>query len=470
MKRFLTPEVGRFPRLMHVQFKKDFLPTAQGCTSGSSSSSTARPRRSSFDIAQTCLPCFHQQNDVQRRFSTSVIEGKRIHEEDEEDVSEPTFKQKYTHGLNAAVPMVGFGLMDNTILIHTGDYIDQTVGVAFGFPTMVAAAAGQIVSDCSGVCFGGLIESLAMKLGLPASDISAAQHQLKSVKILRTFSAAFGVVLGCTLAMTQILFMDLKKAERLKAKKELIPLFRGLAEEAKEFLDCERTTLYLITDCTKSDDCEQVMYSMGFYVKPPSKEEFKNAFEAIDLNSDGVISEEEMNIALKRIGVMNSTIRDKIDALKDKSFNKAPRNSDGEKVLLVNEFSELVSKILEIVGTEITIPLDRDHSFYKHSLKEGEGGRVTNVRDHEQWYKKNVGYVPHRWRCITGSRTKSVLISPVVDRESGKVVGLLEAVNKHDCNTFTKGDEQLIKALASHAASVLASKDLIEMIQSDFYQ
>ena len=43
------------------------------------------------------------------------------------------------HFLVCAVPMVGFGLMDNTIMIHAGNLIDCTLGVTFGLSTLSAA-------------------------------------------------------------------------------------------------------------------------------------------------------------------------------------------------------------------------------------------------------------------------------------------------------------------------------------------
>ena len=54
--------------------------------------------------------------------------------------------------------MVGFGFMDNMVMIQAGDLIDNTIGVRFGLKTLAAAACGQIISDMSGVMFGGVEE------------------------------------------------------------------------------------------------------------------------------------------------------------------------------------------------------------------------------------------------------------------------------------------------------------------------
>ena len=39
---------------------------------------------------------------------------------------------------------VGFGFMDNLVMIQAGDLIDNTIGVHFGLATLTAAAFGQV--------------------------------------------------------------------------------------------------------------------------------------------------------------------------------------------------------------------------------------------------------------------------------------------------------------------------------------
>jgi len=56
----------------------------------------------------------------------------------------PSYTQLWKQAVASAVPMVGFGFMDNTIMIHAGEYLDTTVGVTFGLSTLTAAAMGQV--------------------------------------------------------------------------------------------------------------------------------------------------------------------------------------------------------------------------------------------------------------------------------------------------------------------------------------
>jgi Transmembrane protein 65 len=45
----------------------------------------------------------------------------------------------------SAIPMIGFGFMDQFVLIQAGGYIDATLGVSLGLATMTAAAAGMFL-------------------------------------------------------------------------------------------------------------------------------------------------------------------------------------------------------------------------------------------------------------------------------------------------------------------------------------
>lgn len=111
----------------------------------------------------------------------------------------PSISQLWKQGVASAVPMIGFGFMDNTIMIHAGEYIDNTFGVAFGLSTLTAAAMGQIMSDFSGVLFGGTVGDLAARCGLPDPQLSNYQMRTRSVRWVSIAGAAVGVLCGCTL-------------------------------------------------------------------------------------------------------------------------------------------------------------------------------------------------------------------------------------------------------------------------------
>lgn len=144
------------------------------------------------------------------------------------------------------VPFVGFGFMDNLVMIQAGDLIDATIGVKFGLSTLTAAAIGQIFSDVSGVCFGGTMESFALKLGLETPLLTSSQRSLTICRMTRNAGAAFGVTIGCLLGMSSLLFMDLEYAERQKKRKSLDSILQTVMIEGHTLMNAERSSLFLV--------------------------------------------------------------------------------------------------------------------------------------------------------------------------------------------------------------------------------
>ena len=83
----------------------------------------------------------------------------------------------------------------------------------------------------SGVLSGSTVEAAASRLGLPNANLTVAQYALPRVKMAATMGQCIGVVIGCLLGMTSLLFMDLERADRLKKQAELSTLFETLLNE-----------------------------------------------------------------------------------------------------------------------------------------------------------------------------------------------------------------------------------------------
>ena len=128
----------------------------------------------------------------------------------------PTNQQLYRVFVGAAVPMIGFGFTDQTVMIQAGNAIDCTLGVTFGLSTLTAAAFGQICSDASGVLFGGTLESLAAAMGLPKANLTSTQRYLPLVKRVRLAGSFCGVIVGCCLGLLNLLFIDTARSSTLK--------------------------------------------------------------------------------------------------------------------------------------------------------------------------------------------------------------------------------------------------------------
>jgi len=158
----------------------------------------------------------------------------------------PTLRQLKVLALHAALPMVGFGLMDQTIMIQAGDLIDSTIGSKLALPTLAAAACGQVFSDFSGVIFGGTVEAAASRLGLPLHGLTLNQLEHPRAKRWQTMGAACGVVVGCLLGMTQMLFMDLQRDEQIQQFAQMDSVVRELLKDDALKLHADRCVLYFV--------------------------------------------------------------------------------------------------------------------------------------------------------------------------------------------------------------------------------
>ena len=209
------------------------------------------------------------------------------------------------HALTMAVPMVGFGFMDNLVMIQAGDLIDNSIGVTFGLATLTSAAYGQIVSDVSGTLSSGVVEAMAAKLGLPRANLSGEQMTLRSVQVYGTLGAVVGVACGCLLGMSCLMFMDLEKSgERLKKAGELRTLYATLMEDGHNVIGAEHCALFLLDKSTDADG-HRYLTSMGWKGKEPTREELKRTFEVVagsDGKHDGHITPKQLYQALRLNG------------------------------------------------------------------------------------------------------------------------------------------------------------------------
>ena len=184
----------------------------------------------------------------------------------EAEVPEPTRRDLQLVAINQAIPFVGFGIMDNAILILAGDAIDNSLGVMFGISTLCAAALGNIISDVAGVGLGTVIEDFCARLGIPQPNLTQAQRQLRSVRFTNQFGCAFGLIIGCVIGMFPLLFLDAEKAEKAKDEQHLDDMFKDMVTEAKELIGAEYTGLFLVVD----DETET---SPKMYTKRETKRE-----------------------------------------------------------------------------------------------------------------------------------------------------------------------------------------------------
>ena len=136
-----------------------------------------------------------------------------------DSVPEPTKQELRIVALHQAIPFVGFGFMDNSILLLSGEAIDMYLGVKLGISTMCAAALGNIISDLAGVALGTVIEDAVAKWSKkieqvtngrirlpPMPKLTYEQRNLRSVRYSTQMGCAIGLTIGCVIGMFPLLF------------------------------------------------------------------------------------------------------------------------------------------------------------------------------------------------------------------------------------------------------------------------
>mmetsp|Transcript_119610 Transcript_119610/g.338573 ORF Transcript_119610/g.338573 Transcript_119610/m.338573 type:complete len:324 (-) Transcript_119610:354-1325(-) len=123
-------------------------------------------------------------------------------------VAPPTNSQLLRLAVLVGIPMVGFGFVDNFLMICFGDAIEITFGRMFGWSTMAAAGFGNLLSDAAGIGLADYIENAAERLGLPQPSLSPQQRQMRSARVANMVGAVGGVSIGCLLGMCPLLFIS----------------------------------------------------------------------------------------------------------------------------------------------------------------------------------------------------------------------------------------------------------------------
>ncbi|KAK4009172.1 transmembrane protein 65 [Daphnia magna] len=117
-------------------------------------------------------------------------------------------------GIHYSLPFLGFGFLDNFIMIIAGDYIDLTVGSMLGISTMAAAGIGNAISDVAGVGSAQFVESFSQKLGIPQPKLEPQQYAFPSTTWAINIGRAVGVAIGCLLGMVPLLFLPTSDSKR----------------------------------------------------------------------------------------------------------------------------------------------------------------------------------------------------------------------------------------------------------------
>ncbi|XP_069076817.1 transmembrane protein 65 isoform X1 [Pleurodeles waltl] len=135
------------------------------------------------------------------------------------EVAPPSSVQLRHVGLHNALPFIGFGFLDNAIMIVAGTHIELSIGIVLGISTMAAAALGNLVSDLAGLGLAGYVEALSSRLGLPIPDLTPKQADMWQTRLSAHFGKAIGVTIGCLLGMFPLFFLKGDEEGKVEKKK-----------------------------------------------------------------------------------------------------------------------------------------------------------------------------------------------------------------------------------------------------------
>jgi len=123
-------------------------------------------------------------------------------------VRPPSFQQLRYVFYRGFLPMLGFGFLNNSVMLIFGGLIDQSLGATLGFSTLAAAGFGNVISDLTGYSFGRALAAAASKLGLPDPDLTRDQSTLGTVKMAQWLGGAAGLLTGGIFGLTPLLLFN----------------------------------------------------------------------------------------------------------------------------------------------------------------------------------------------------------------------------------------------------------------------
>ncbi|KNH03787.1 hypothetical protein XU18_4863 [Perkinsela sp. CCAP 1560/4] len=174
-------------------------------------------------------------SDVKQTKKTAEVEESEPRKEDEV-IPLPTLM---VLGLMSAIPFIGFGFLDNALMLVAGDLIDHSVSIYLHTSVMASAAMGNVVSGAIGMQLHGIIDRVTQKIFLMKNSketdecnaengnnaATSANHSLYDLSILSPaqlnsrpaflaghIGGTIGIILGLCLGMTPLLFLSSNKS------------------------------------------------------------------------------------------------------------------------------------------------------------------------------------------------------------------------------------------------------------------
>lgn len=121
-------------------------------SSYSSDSSSSFTKLGSIDIARQFVNSLTVED--RKTIKEQIIEAEKqaeLHNADpNKSITRPSWRQLSVVCLQCGLPFIGFGFVDNFLMIIAGDFIESSIGMFIPISTMAAAGLGNAVSDVAG--------------------------------------------------------------------------------------------------------------------------------------------------------------------------------------------------------------------------------------------------------------------------------------------------------------------------------
>lgn len=399
-----------------------------------------------------------------RRRSSTTATTKTV-----EETAPPPYKTLRWVAFTTGLPFVGFGFMDNAILVIAGDAIDTSLGVSLGISTMCAAAIGNIISDLAGIgCAASIEEFCATTLNLPVPKLTEAQRQLRTVRMASQGGMAIGMTIGCILGMLPLLFIDSSKADRLKEKARLERLCLDVLNGAKSLVGAESTCLYLRVDKHKDNEKASRQNRLLPDYHPSVDGEYLYAMYYVEPQHDG-----------------NHTPAHPPKTLTTKDPPMRTSSTNGSGKSHSSEIGDVVGRSgrdnnLEDAEGNLVVPQSKPTTPHHHPISAsrvlpvGKGivsravltgttwNIAGNLMDEPDFYPLSIETGTEATDCTDAEHDhfRDCAVVPILDGR-GRVIAVLEAFNKKrthdksnnvDIGGFTDEDVEILMSLASHVS------------------
>ncbi|CCW63199.1 unnamed protein product [Phytomonas sp. EM1] len=116
--------------------------------------------------------------------------------------------------IGAGLPFVGFGFLDNVVMILAGDFIDGTLGFYLNCSVMASAAMGNVCSGMLSMQVHGLIEKAVQCFNFKTPLLTKKQMKDRRVFLSGHIGGTLGILIGLSLGMLPLLFLDIDTTEK----------------------------------------------------------------------------------------------------------------------------------------------------------------------------------------------------------------------------------------------------------------